>query len=92
MTYKMADGWTELTGVSGVSGVYYREVEGSAIGTEYRVLKDNQVTVRGEVTSSMMETAKTSTPTLTVSAYASQLYKNNTDKFTAAEAWTNINN
>ena len=90
MTYKMADGWTELTGVSGVSGVYYREVEGSAIGTEYSVLKDNQVTVRGEVTSSMMETAKTSTPTLTVSAYASQLYKNNTDKFTAAEAWGNI--
>ena len=90
MTYKMADGWTELTGVSGVSGVYYREVENSAIGIEYSVLNGNQVTVKGTVTTTAMKAAETNKPTLTVSAYASQLYKNNTDKFTAAEAWGNI--
>lgn len=31
-------------------------------------------------------------PTLTVTAYASQLYKNNTQTFTAAEAWANVSN
>ena len=86
MTYNMADGWEALTNVP---NVYYREVATSS--AEYDVLKNNQVTVRGEVTSDMMTAAKTNKPTLTVSAYASQLYKNNTDKFTAAEAWTNIN-
>lgn len=90
MTYGMADGWTELTGVSGISGVYYREVENSAIGTEYSVLNGNQVTVKGTVTTTDMKAAETNKPTLTVRAYASQLYKNNTDKFTAAEAWGNI--
>ncbi len=91
MTYEMAEGWQELKGVSGGSGVYYREVEGNAIGTEYSVLKNNQVTVKGTVTTTDMKAAETDKPTLTVSAYASQLYKNNTDKFTAAEAWGNIN-
>jgi len=86
MTYEMADGWTAL---SEGSDVYYREVTTSP--AEYGVLKDNQVTVRGTVTSTDMETAQANKPTLTVSAYASQLYKNNTEKFTATEAWGNIN-
>ena len=88
MTYEMADGWTELTKDS---GIYYREVEGDAIGTTYDVLKGNQVTVKGSVTSANMEDAQKNQPTLTVSAYASQLYKNNTEKFSATEAWANIN-
>ena len=29
-------------------------------------------------------------PTLTVTAYASQQYKNNTEHFTPAEAWENV--
>lgn len=85
MTYNMANGWEALINVP---NVYYREVATSP--TEYDVLQGNQVTVKGEVTSNMMTEAETNKPTLTVRAYASQLYKNNTDKFTAAEAWTNI--
>ena len=30
-------------------------------------------------------------PTLTITAYASQLHKNATTEFTAAEAWANVN-
>lgn len=85
MTYEMADGWTALPEVS---DVYYREVTSPA---EYDVLKGNQVTVKGTVTSTDMKAAETTKLTLTVSAYASQLYKNNTEKFSATEAWANIN-
>lgn len=38
----------------------------------------------------MMETAKTSKPTLTITAYASQLHKNASETFTPAQAWANI--
>ena len=31
-------------------------------------------------------------PTLTITAYASQLYKNATETFSASEAWNNIAN
>ena len=89
MTYEIANGWTAL---EGVDGVYYREVKTADMGTSYSVLKDDQVTVKGTVTKEMMETAKQNKPTLTITAYASQLYKNNnpTDNtFTAVEAWNN---
>lgn len=89
MTYEMADGWTALTGVD---GVYYREVKSVNIGTAYSVLKDNKVTVKGEVTKAMMEGLSANTlPTLTITAYASQLYKDAATEFTAAEAWANVN-
>ncbi len=89
MTYEMADGWTALTGVD---GVYYREVKSVNIGTAYSVLKDNKVTVKGEVTKAMMEGLSANTlPTLTITAYASQLHKNATTEFSAAEAWENVN-
>lgn len=88
MTYVMADGWTELTGVN---GVYYRTVDATATDVSYPVLKDNKVTVNDDVTKEQMDALMPDTyPTLTVTAYASQLYKNNTQEFTAAEAWTNI--
>lgn len=88
MTYDMAKGWTEL---QGYAGVYYREVAAATADTTYEVLKDNQVTVKGTVTKEQMNGLTADTyPTLTVTAYASQLYKNNTEKFTAAEAWANI--
>ena len=95
MTYAMADGWTALPGVD---DVYYRVVtadgrEGtSKINVPYSVLKDDKVTVSGSVTKANMNALTEATyPTLTVTAYASQLYKSNTDKFTPAEAWANIN-
>lgn len=89
MTYEMAEGWTALPGND---GVFYREVAAATADTTYEVLKDNQVTVKGTVTKAQMNalTAADTYPTLTVTAYASQLYKNNTETFTAAEAWDNI--
>ncbi len=86
MTYEVADGWTEVE-----TGVYARKVATADIGKEYSVLKGDKVTVKGEVTKAMMETAKTNQPTLTFTAYASQLMKNNTEEFTAAQAWANVN-
>lgn len=93
LTYEIADGWTELTGVTGVTGVYYRKILTANIGTGYPVLKDNQVTVKGSVTKAQMnalDAEGAAKPTLTVTAYASQLHKNATTDFTPAEAWANI--
>lgn len=87
MTYTMAEGWTEL---ENVDGVYYREVETGDMGTEFSVLEGNQVTVRDRVTKEMMTASEGNKPTLTITAYASQLYKNNTEIFTAPEAWANV--
>lgn len=88
LTYEMADGWTL---VEGQTNVYARKVESANIGTAYSVLKNDQVTVKGEVTKADMTTAKTNQPTLTITAYASQLHKNATEEFTAKEAWDNVN-
>lgn len=89
MTYEMADGWTAL---ADVDGVYYREVRTADIGTAYSVLKGDKVSVRGEVTKATMEGLSSNTlPTLTITAYASQLHKNAETEFTAAEAWANVN-
>ena len=88
MTYEMADGWTAL---KDVNGVYYREVKTADIGKAYSVLKNNQVTVKGEVTKAMMDGLTTETlPKLTITAYASQLHKNANEKFSASDAWNNI--
>lgn len=88
MTYDMAKGWTEL---QGYAGVYYREVAAATADTAFEVLKDNQVTVKSDVTKERMNAlTETTYPTLTVTAYASQQFKNNTQEFTAAEAWANI--
>lgn len=92
LEYVIADGWTKLDGVTDT--VYYRVVDGTTnqIGTAYSVLMGDQVTVKGEVTKAMMDGLTTETlPKLTVTAYASQLHKNATTEFTAAEAWANVN-
>lgn len=88
LTYEIADGWTAL---DGVDNVYYRTVDTADMGTAYSVLKDDQVTVKGEVTKEMMNALTDATyPTLTVTAYASQFNKNATEAFIVNEAWTNI--
>ena len=92
LEYVIADGWTKLDDVTDT--VYYRVVDGTTnqIGTAYSVLANDQVTVKGEVTKAMMDGLTTETlPKLTVTAYASQLHKNATTEFTAAEAWANVN-
>ena len=68
-------GWTALTGVD---GVYYREVAASASDQSFGILTNDKVTVKKDVTKSMMETLKATTsplpeqPTLTFTAYAVQ--------------------
>ena len=87
LTYAPATGW-EL--VTGTDNVYARKVTTAAIGTAYSVLRDNQVTVKDGVDETMMNSLTAETyPTLTITAYASQLHKNATTDFTAAEAWVN---
>lgn len=86
--YTMANGWTQLIGADGnaVKGVYYREVPASASKQEFGVLANNRVTVKGDVTKTMMDAIKSgeaSEPTLTFTAYAVQ--KDNIT--TAAAAW-----
>ena len=87
LNYEMADGW-DL--VEGQTNVYARKVESDDIGTSYSVLKNDQVTVKGEVTKEMMTAANTAQPTLKITAYASQLHKNANEEFTAQQAWANI--
>lgn len=91
MTYEMAAGWEQGNGTDIPANVYYRVVDTAGMGTPFGVLKDNQVQVNENVTKADMNalTDTTKYPTLTFTAYASQLYKNNTEKFTASEAWTN---
>lgn len=95
MTYKIAEGWTELTSASDTNyKVYYREVTKAQMGEEnaFAILKDNKVTVQETVTKEMMTAEGFTEPTLTFTAYAHQLYQNEAlDKFEAAAAWSNLN-
>ena len=83
MTYEMATGWTPL---SGVTGVYYREVAANAGTKTFPVIKDNTVTVPATVKQSDMNTLKgenaAANPTLTFTAYVVQKSIGS-----AAEAW-----
>lgn len=84
MTYDMAAGWTAL---SGVDGVYYREVAAVSADTDFAVLKDNQVKVLDTVTKAQLDALTADTlPTLTFTAYAVQ--KDNIDD--AATAWGKV--
>ena len=83
ITYAIADDWTVLPGVD---GVYYREVPASATDRTFSVLAGNAVTVKSNVTKTMLETAKTNAPTLTFKAYAIQK-----DHFATADtAWAEV--
>ena len=83
ITYDTAEGWIALPGVD---GVYYREVPASTADQTFSVLADNAVTVKSDVTKTMLETAKTDAPTLTFKAYAIQK-----DHFTTADAaWAEV--
>ncbi len=87
MTYTSADGWTKL---DGENDVYYRVVLNKDPIRTFSVLAGNEVSVKDTVTKEMMDDLTESTyPTLTVTAYASQYMKNNTEEFKPAEAWEN---
>lgn len=83
--YEIADGWTLLTGTT---DIYYREVAASNTDQEFSVLKDDQVTIKEDVTKEMMDELEEdgTNPTLTFKAYAVQ--KDNIAD--AATAWAKI--
>lgn len=96
IAYDIADGWNAL---NDNPGVYYLEIDSAEKkGTEYGILgggsyrtytwSANQVLTKPEVTEEMMEALTATTyPKLNITAYAVQLYKSNTVKFSPAEAW-----
>ena len=86
--FDLADGWDELTGVD---GVYCRKVEDLSTEQFFYVISGNELTVKSSVTKTDMNSAKGNEPTLTVTAYACQLYSTNNTQFTAAQAWEKIN-
>lgn len=90
MTYEINDGWTAL---SGVEGVYYREVTAAEVATadkEIAVIKNDVVMVKDSVTKAQLNALDSVTPaiypTLKVTAYAVQHAGNNT----AADAWAKV--
>lgn len=94
MTYEMADGWEQLTDKDGnnIDSVFCRKVTASTADQVFGVLKNDQVTVKDSVTKAMMNgLTNTTYPTLTFTAYASQLYRSADDEFYAYEAWNNVN-
>ena len=86
ISYTVDSNWTAL---SGVSGVYYRDVAAATADVEFSVLTNNQVTVKDTVTKAMMDaiTNQTATaPTLTFKAYAVQ----KAGVASATEAWAKV--
>lgn len=90
VSYRIAEGWTALTGQT---GVYYRKVDAATAkaGESYCILKGNTTYANGVVTVSDTLTKEeikdiTIKPTLTFTAYAVQ--KDGID--TAADAWAKI--
>ncbi len=84
ISYTVDSGWTALTGVS---GVYYREVAAVSADTSFDVLTGNAVTVKDTVTKTMMDALTDNTlPTLTFKAYAIQ--KSGFD--TVEAAWAKV--
>lgn len=98
--------WTKLNGVT--DEVYYRVVKANEMGdtNKFSVLKGDKVTVNDSVTKEQMNgLTKDTYPTLTVTAYTCQYYKDNIPAtagetgnvdsfghyFSAADAWAAVN-
>ncbi|MBQ9167197.1 MAG: hypothetical protein IJX67_02160 [Oscillospiraceae bacterium] len=102
MDYAIDTQWTALDATN-YPGVYYIEIDqDSEKDVAYNILgagsatydnvaytwTDDQVRVKPTVTKQMMVEAGNNKPTLSFTAYAVQLYKDNNTEFTPAEAWT----
>lgn len=101
IAYAIAGGWNALNDNLGVYYMVFDSRDSSntnAKGTEYGILgggsygactwNADQVLTKPEVTEEMMEALEEAPyPKLNITAYAVQLYKSNTEKFTPAEAW-----
>ena len=85
MTYDVADGWTAL---SGVTGVYYREVTASTTADQaFSVLAGDKVMVNNDVDGTAMEALTAETyPKLTFTAFACQ----KAGIGSAAAAWAEV--
>lgn len=81
--YKIASGWTEL---AGQSGVYYREVGAVTADTSFDVIKGNVITVSENLTKAEVNTVVALNPKLTFTAYAVQKDGVNS----AAAAWAKV--
>lgn len=87
VNYDIADGWTKGDGTNNIpANVYYREVDAKDAAQEFPVLKDNKITVSDTLTKIDINEKLTTTPKLSITAYAIQ--KDGMD--TAAEAWAAI--
>lgn len=87
VNYDIADGWTKGDGTSIPANVYYREVAADDANQEFPVLKGNKITVSDTLTKIDIKDILTTTPKLSITAYAIQK-----DGMTdAAAAWAAIN-
>lgn len=86
VTYSIADGWTKGDGTKIPANVYYRAVDAVKNDTDFAVLKDNKIYVSDTLTKIDIKDISTTTPKLSITAYAIQ--KDGMD--TAAEAWAAI--
>lgn len=104
MTYEIADGWTELS--DGVYYMIFDSEDDentNTMGEAYSVLANDQVKVLDEVKKehmnafdadedgSLSDEEKKALPNLSFTAYAVQLYRENSTQFTAADAWAMVN-
>lgn len=89
LAYEMAEGWTKL---DDTENIYYRKVEERVLtDTEYQVLKNDSVNVKGDVTVEALNLLTDETyPSLTVKAYAVQMAEEGTELGTAKDAWEQI--
>lgn len=86
--YAIADGWTAL---QEAPGVYFRTVDNSAEAQTFSVLKDDKITVKGSVTSEMLQALNsTNYPKMTFTGYAVQRDMSIDAIDSAAEAWALI--
>ena len=86
VTYSIADGWTKGDGTKIPANVYYRAVDAVKNDTDFAVLKDNKIYVSDTLTKIDIKDISTTTPKLSITAYAIQ--KDGID--TAEKAWATI--
>lgn len=72
VNYAIADGWTKGDGTNIPANVYYREVAANDANQEFPVLKDNKITVSDTLTKIDIKDILTTTPKLSITAYAIQ--------------------
>lgn len=72
VNYDIADGWTKGDGTNIPANVYYREVAANDANQEFPVLKDNKITVSDTLTKIDIKDILTTTPKLSITAYAIQ--------------------